>query len=230
MKLKYENILSWGTVIERTVERYSDKIAIISEDKTLNYKEFNEWINRYVHYFVSLGLKKGDVIAVMITNRPELLMILFASSKIGAITSLINTDLREKSLIHCFTLTPGKVIIIDEECFEVFNRVKSDLSLSEDQKLYFLTDKGRIPCPKGFIDISQEVSNLPIHNPSTTNDIKTLDPIAYLFTSGTTGYPKAAIINHSLFILVYYFYGILLGELTAEAIMSTSLPFFPGTG
>jgi len=230
MKLNYENVLSWGTVIERTVEKYSDKTAIIFEDKTLTYKEFNEWINRYAHYFISLGLKKGDVIEVMIKNRPELLIILFASSKIGAVTSLINTDLREKSLIHCFKLTPGKIIIIDEECFEVFNKVKSDLSLSEDQKLYFLTDKGRISCPEGFIDISQEVSNLPIHNPLITYDIKTLDPIGYLFTSGTTGFPKAAMVDHSLAIMIYYWYGIMLCELTPEDIMYTSLPLFHGSG
>ena len=91
----------------------------------------------------------------MIKNRPELLIILSASGKIGAIASLINTDLHEKSLEHCLKVTPGKIIIIDEGCYEVFNKVKSNLNLSEDQRLHFLPDKGTISCPEGFINISQ---------------------------------------------------------------------------
>jgi len=230
IKLSFENKLSWGTIVERNAEKYSDNIAIIFEDIKLTYKEFNEWVNRYAHYFISLGLKKGDVIEVMITNRPELLIILFASGKLGAITSLINTDLREKSLEHCLKVTPGRVIIIDEGCFENFNKVKSNLTLSEDQRLFFLPDKGTTTCPEGFVDISQEVCDLPIHNPLTTKDIKTLDPIAYLFTSGTTGFPKAAMVDHSIFIIAYYSHGIMNGELTPEDIMYTSLPLFHGTG
>lgn len=230
MKLNFENKISWGTILERSAEKYSNNSAIIFEDTKLTYKEFNEWINQYANYFISLGLKKNDIVEVMITNRPEILVILFASGKIGAITSLINTDLRQKSLEHCLKLTPGKVIIIDEGCIEDFNKIKSKLDLTEDQRLYFLPDEGAIPCPEGFIDISQEVHNCPAHNPSTTNDIKTLDPIAYLFTSGTTGFPKAAMINHSVFIQVYYGFGIMLGELTPEDIMYASLPLFHGTG
>ena len=230
MKLNYENKISWGTIVERNAEKYSNNIAIIFEDIKLTYKEFNEWVNRYAHYFISLGLKKGDIIEVMITNRPELLIILSASGKIGAIASLINTDLRERSLEHCLKVTSGRVIIIDEGCYEVFNKVKSNLNLSEDQRLYFLPDKGTIPCPEDFINISQEVSDLPVHNPPTTNDIKTLDPIAYLFTSGTTGFPKAAMVDNSVFIQVYYALGIMIGELKPEDIMYTSLPLFHGTG
>jgi len=230
MKLNYENKISWGMILERNAEQYSNNIAIIFEDTKLTYKEFNEWINQYANYFLSLGLKKGDIVEAMITNRPEILTILFAASKIGAITSLINTDLREKSLEHCLKLTPGKVIIIDEGCFESFNNVKLKLNLSEDQKLFFLPDQGNLPCPEGFIDITQEIRNFSIHKPSSTEEIKTLDPIAYLFTSGTTGFPKAAMINHSIFIQIYYGFGVMMAELTPEDIMYASLPLFHGTG
>ena len=64
MKLNYENKISWGTIVERNAEKYSDNIAIIFEDIKLTYKEFNEWVNRYAHYYISLGLKKGDIIEV----------------------------------------------------------------------------------------------------------------------------------------------------------------------
>ena len=226
MNIPSENKISWGTIIERNAEKYADNIAIKFEDTTFTYKEFNELINKYAHYFLSLGLKKGDVVEIMMTNRPEFLMIFYALGKIGAIASLINIDLREMTLMHCLKLTPGKLIIIDENCYESFNAVKQDLDLSDDQNLHFLPNQGLISIPEGFIDLSQAVKNFPIINPPTTSKVKTFDDIAYLFTSGTTGFPKAAIVRHYTLISSYYFYGRGLGNLTPEDTMYVSLPLF----
>ncbi len=221
-----ENKVSWGELVETNAEIYSDNIAIKFEDITLTYKEFNEWVNRYAHYFLSLGLKKGDVVELMMTNRPEYLMIVYAVGKIGAITSLINIDLREMSLAHCLKLTPGKIIIVDENCFDTFSKVKSDIDLSEHQLLCFFPDQGLIPTPEGFIDLSQEVKSFPIDNPSTTKDVKTSDTITYIFTSGTTGFPKAVKFAHSTMVACYYAFGQVIAELTPNDTMYVSLPLF----
>ncbi len=225
-KIAEENKISWGDLVEKNAEIYSDNIAIKFEEMTLTYKEFNEWVNRYTHYFLSLGLKKGDVVELMMTNRPEYLMIVFAVGKIGAITSLINIDMREMSLAHCLNLTPGKIIIVDENCFDSFQKVKSDLDLSEDQILCFFPDQGLITTPEDFIDLSQEVKNFPVDNPSTTQDVKTSDPITYIFTSGTTGFPKATIFAHATMVACYYAFGRAIGEFTPNDTMYVTLPLF----
>jgi len=225
-KLVDKNEISWGKLVEINAEKYSDNIAIKFEDMKLTYKEFNEWVNRYAHYFLSLGLEKGDIVQLIMTNRPEFLMILTAVGKIGAITSLINIDLREKSLSHCLKLTLGKSIIIDENCFEIFNQVQSDLDLTEDYPLHFLPDQGLISTPKGYIDLSQEVKNFPVHNPLTTMNVKTSDTITYIFTSGTTGFPKATLFAHSTMLAGYYIFGPVLCELTPDDTMYVSLPLF----
>ena len=149
-----ENKISWGTVIEESAEKFADNIAIKFEDKTLTYREFNEWVNRYAHYFISLGLKRGDVVELVMANRPEYLIIVTAIGKIGATTSLINIDLRESSLAHCLKLTLGKFVIVGENCFDIFNDVKPELNLSQDQKLFFLPEQGSIATPPDFIDLS----------------------------------------------------------------------------
>ncbi|MFX1340697.1 MAG: long-chain-acyl-CoA synthetase, partial [Promethearchaeota archaeon] len=196
------------------------------EDTTLTYKEFNEWVNRYAHFFLSLGLKKGDVIELMMTNRPEYLMILTAAGKTGVISSLINIDMREMSLAYCLKLTPGKLIIVGENCYESFSAVQSDLDLLKDQKLYFLPDQGLISIPGNFIDLSQEVKNFPVDNPSTTRDIKTSDIIAYIFTSGTTGFPKATRFANYTMVACYLLFGKIIAEFTPEDTMYVSLPLF----
>ena len=67
-KMVEENKISWGALVEVNAEKYSDKTAIKFEDITLTYKEFNESVNRYTHYFLSLGLKKVDVVELIMTN------------------------------------------------------------------------------------------------------------------------------------------------------------------
>jgi len=225
-KINQENKISWGTIVERNAREYPNNMAIKFEDMTLTYKEFNEWVNRYANYFISLGLKKGDIVKLMMANRPEYLMIVYAVGKIGAITSLINIDLREMSLAHSLNLTPGKFIIIDENCYESFDAVQSDLDISEVQILLYLPDQGLIPIPKDFVDLSEEVKNFPTDNPLTTKDVKPSDIITYIFTSGTTGFPKATKFAHATLVGACYAFGQAIGEFTPDDTMYVSLPLF----
>ena len=101
--------------------------------------------------------------------------------------------------------------------------------MSKDQKLFFSPDRESVEVPDEFIDLSQVVKDFPTHNPSITDDIKTEDPIAYLFTSGTTGLPKAAITNHRKLVTQAYYFGQATFELTPEDTVYVPLPFFHGT-
>jgi citronellyl-CoA synthetase len=229
MKLGIENKISWGTIVEKNAQEYSDKIAIRFEDVSLTYKEFNDQVNRYTHYFISLGLKKGDVVEIFMTNRPELLIIFTAIGKIGAINSLINTELREKTLTYCLNLTPGKIIIVGSELIDEFSKIKSELNLSNDPILLFSPDKDSKSPPNDFIDLSNVVNEFPSHNPPTTSKVRTNDPLVYFFTSGTTGLSKAATVIHRSLIFNGHAIGLLITELTPDDTIYVALPFFHAT-
>ena len=224
-----ENKISWGSCVEEKAQQYPDYIAIKFEDTTLTYKEFNELVNQYANYFISVGLKKDDVVKVLIKNRLEFLLVYTANAKIGAISSLINTDLRKQTLVYSLNHTPGKIVIVGEECFEIFNNVKSDLNLLDALKLCFIPDSGDMTFPEGFIDLPQAVKNFPVDNPSTTSNVQTKDVLAYLFTSGTTGLPKAALLTHYRVILPGIAFGHLIAEFTPDDVIYIPLPFFHGT-
>ncbi len=228
-QISAENKTSWGSILEQNAQKFSDNPAIKFEDKILTYKEFNEKVNQYANYFISLGLKKGDVVKVLIKNRIELLLVYTANAKIGTISSLINTDLRKKTLVYSLNLTPGKIIVIGEECFETFNEIKSDINLSDAKQLCFIQDSGEMSLPEGFTDLPQAVLNLPVDNPSTTNDIKPQDVIAYIFTSGTTGLPKAALLTHARVTIGGYVFGTMIASFTPDDTIYIPLPFFHGT-
>jgi len=228
-KIYTENNISWGSVLEDNARNFSDNPAIKFEDTILTYKEFNEKVNQYANYFISLGLKKGDIVKVLIKNRIELLLVYTANAKIGVISSLINTDLRKKTLVYSLNLTPGKIIVVGEECFKTFDEIKSDINLSDAKQLCFIHDSGEMSLPEGFTNLPQAVLNLPEDNPSTTNDIKTPDIIAYIFTSGTTGLPKAALLTHARVTLGGYYFGTMIASFTPDDTIYIPLPFFHGT-
>jgi len=230
MKIVRERNPSFGEIIERNAIKYADNIAVKFEDIELTYKEFNEWANRYANYFISLGLKRGDVIEVIMRNRPEMMFIIAAVAKLGVSGSLINPDLRRKSLIHSLKTTPGKTFIVDEECFNMFDDVKSDLELSADQKLHFSPDRREIPCPDDYINLAEAVKNFPIENPPGTADITVDDNLVFIFTSGTTGLPKASYYPHLRLVAGGIMIGAIHAEMTTDDTLYVTTPLYHSNG
>ena len=222
-----ENRESWGSMLEETAEKSPDNAAIKSEDGSYSWKEYNEWTNRYANFFIARGLQKGDTVVVFLENRPELLMVYSAMGKIGAANSMINTNLRQDSLLHCLKLNPANTFIVGEEVLDAFEEVKAELNLREDQHIYFLRDKGEKTAPDGYVDLKDAIENIPPTNPLTTAEVKPPDPLSYVFTSGTTGgMPKAAIVTHGRLVRGAYFNGIAVLNMKPNDTMYVPLPFF----
>jgi len=227
VNLGVENRESWGSMLEETAARFPDNAAIKSADGQYTWKAYNEWTNRYAHYFLSRGLKKGDTVAVFLENRPELLMVYSAMAKIGVINAMINTNLRLDALRHCLTLSPIKAIVVGEEVLEAFEEVRDDLGLGVDQQTYFLKDNGREKAPPGYIELKDGIDKMALANPAATAEVKLADPIAHVFTSGTTGgMPKAAVIIHKRLVSGAYYNGKIVLNMQPGDTMYVPLPFF----
>ncbi|KKK81708.1 hypothetical protein LCGC14_2810740, partial [marine sediment metagenome] len=230
-ELTLDTKYSVGLRIEENTANYPDKLALLYEDEKYTHKEFNSLVNRYANYFLKFGLKKSDVAVVYVENRSEYMFIIVALGKIGVVSSLINTNLRENPLIHSMTHTPGRIYIIGEELFQAFEDVKSKLRLSDGQKqnLFYLPDKGELDTPKGFINLKEEIKDSDIMNPPTTSEILMKDPFVYIFTSGTTGLPKAAIMKNRSIITAMGWWEMVVGMKTDDIIYITT-PLFHSHG
>lgn len=187
---------SLGMILEQNAITFANNKALLFEDEVYTYKEFNEWVNRYANFFLSLGVEKFEVINVFLENRSDLMFIMGAMSKIGTIGSLINTRQRATTLQHSLKLNQVRFYVIGEELIDAFEEVKGDLELSEKDKLYFLKENDESVIPEGYIDIREELPLQSIKNPPTTNQMFGRDTYAFIFTSGTTGLPKAAHIRN----------------------------------
>ena len=229
LSVKDEDNYSLGRVLEENAEIHPDRKAILYEDRSLTHAELNAAVNQHAHYFLSLGVKRGDPVIVFVENRPELLIIIGALAKIGAISSLINTNQRDEVLTHSITQTKERVFVIGEELVEAFEAVRGNLDLSGGERIHFVPDKGPRTANEGYIDLPDATKHQSTDNPATTTEIQIKDPICYVFTSGTTGMPKAAILGNRRWIAALHGFGRLLMNLKSHDVLYCSLPLYHTT-
>ena len=227
-KLKPGDCGSLGMFIEENAVKHADVPALLFESEKYTYKEFNEQANRVANYFLSQGIKRGDLVVVLLDNRPDLLFTIAGLGKIGAISSLINPNLRAAVLEHCVTIEPAVSYIIDEDLVGAFEEIRPNIDLKPDSKIYFSTNRGDKAAPDGYVDLKSELSAADMANPSTTATVEIQDPLCYIFTSGTTGKPKAAIFEHHRWISAQYGFGAEM-SLTPKDRIYIPLPFSHST-
>ena len=87
-------------VFKRTVDRCPDRTALIFEDKRWTFLDLEDYSNRVAHFFLGLGYKPGDCVALFMENRPEYVGIWLGCAKIGIVPALINSNLSGKPLLH----------------------------------------------------------------------------------------------------------------------------------
>ncbi|APV37278.1 long-chain-acyl-CoA synthetase [Acinetobacter soli] len=221
-----------GIAFEKAVKRNPDGAALLFEDERYTYQELNEWSNQIAHYYLSLGARKGDVIAVMLENRSELLATVIALAKIGVTIALVNTSQTGKVLSHSINLVKPIALIFGDEVHHCIDEIRADLNINEDRFHWFADQATRQDvgtAPHGYINLAEQIDHFPKFNPPTTHTVQGKDGLFYIYTSGTTGLPKAVIFTHSRWTLAYGTYGHVL-DLNPDDVMYVTLPLYHATG
>ena len=221
-----------GIAFEKAVKRNPEGFALYFEEQKYTYNELNEWANQIGHYYLSLGAQKGDVIAVMIENRAELVATIVALAKIGVTAALVNTSQVGKVLTHSINLVNPIAVIVGEECRQAVDDIRNDLTVAPDRLHWFADQATRVDAgkaPKGFLNLAEKIDQFPKFNTPTTASVKGKDGLFYIYTSGTTGLPKAVIFTNSRWTLAYGTYGHVL-NLNKDDVMYVTLPLYHATG
>lgn len=217
---------SIGTHLEAHAKKQPDAPAIRYLKDEFSYAEVNNWANRYAHYFISQGIQPGDTIAINIENRTECLISVLAVVKVGAIAAMLNTSQRGEVLLHSINLVKPKMMLIGEEQLETVSTVIEDLDADLKTQLHYLEDTGEIPCPNHYKNLETVTKNLSEDNPDTTNKIQMKQPCFYIFTSGTTGLPKASVMSHHRWHKSMAGMGLASMRLRSDDVMYLSLPLY----
>lgn len=223
---KPDKYLSIGSHLEAHAKKRPNAPAIRYLEDEFSYSQINAWVNRYANYFIEQGIVPGDTIAVNIENRTECLVCVLAVVKVGAIAAMLNTSQRSEVLLHSINLVKPKMMLIGEEQLEGMATVENDLDDELKAQLHYLKDTGEHACPAHYKDLNLVTKDFSEENPSTTDKIQMKQPCFYIFTSGTTGLPKASVMSHYRWHKSMAGMGLASMRLRADDVMYLSLPLY----
>ena len=186
---------SMSDYLEQNAAKMPNAPALRYLDRTYSWREYNEAANRVAHYLRARGLQKGDAVAVNLENRPELLFIVMGVLKVGGIAGMINTGQSGDVLAHSLRLVQPKLLFVGEEVLGNMGGVQDWLDAFGKPPI-FVTDTGEESIPQGYVDFDAETAGCASDNLADPPKMVLGDPCYYIFTSGTTGLPKASITTH----------------------------------
>ena len=121
-----------GWHFEQAVLRNPDGTALLYGDRVLSYTEANQRANRIAHHLQAQGISKGDVVAMFVENRPELLLNVLAVAKLGGICAMLNTAQTQAALVHSLNLVSPVAIVVGAELVAAYEDVRADVQTPLD--------------------------------------------------------------------------------------------------
>ncbi|WP_137806740.1 long-chain-acyl-CoA synthetase [Pseudomonas sp. G(2018)] len=223
--------LGWS--FEQATLRNPGGPALMHGEVSLTYAQVNQWANRIAHHLIEQGIGKGDVVAVFIENRPELLVTILAVAKVGAISALLNTSQTCDTLVHSLNLVTPAAIVVGEELVPAFLAVRGRVAIAAG-RTWFVADQDtyRDPgmAPEGFINLMTASVDADSANPASGEQVFFDDPCFYIYTSGTTGLPKAGVFKHGRWMRSSASFGMIALDMRPEDVVYCTLPLYHATG
>ena len=187
---------SIGRVVEYWAQKTPEQPAIRFDDQQWTYGEFNTWANRLAASFSAQGVKAGDSVGILMENRPEVLACVTAVVKLGAVAAMLNHNQRGDVLGHSIGLVKPRLIVVGGECMEAINSTAYSPQTTSDMGFFWCEHPEGSPLQPGYRDLAADIQFRSPRNPRSTNHVRASQACYYIFTSGTTGMPKASVMTH----------------------------------
>src|SRR3569832_94138 len=178
----------FADLVEEWAERQPDYPALMSDRKTLSYRELNERINRYARFALAQGIGKGETVCLLLSGQPDYLAAWLGFSKVGVVAALINTRLVGASLLHCIDVAQAGHIVVGDDLEVALEEIRPRLKRQPKVWRHGSSEAGREKVLTGF-------DTAPL-NSNERRGVGIDDRALLIYTSGTTGLPKAASISH----------------------------------
>ena len=189
--------------IEDSATRFAERSCLLYGDERYDYAQTNRRINQVAHAANGQGLRCGDVVAMCFENRPAFMFVWLGLAKLGVRVVFLNTHISGKPLVHALEETAATHVLIGEECLALFAATEAP-----DNLHYWIWPDAERPASPELrqrctLDFEQLALQAADTNPPAEwrAGLVAGDTGVYIFTSGTTGLPKAAIISHARWLI-----------------------------
>jgi fatty-acyl-CoA synthase len=209
-----------STVITEIASHSADAPALLSDRESFTFSELAERSGRYTQWALQQGIRKGDVVALLMTSRPEYFACWSGIAAAGGIVALLNTNLSGGALAHCIEVARPRHLIVAGECRDALDSALAAADAEFSIWIHGADDER-------FARIDTCLDELP---PDGETPEVTLEDVAlYIYTSGTTGLPKAARVSHGRILQWCQWFAAMLG-VDPEDRMYDCLPMYHSVG
>ncbi|KAI3377479.1 hypothetical protein L3Q82_008651, partial [Scortum barcoo] len=209
------------------VARQPHKKFILFEESSFTYSQADRESNKAARALAAhAGLKEGDTAALYLGNEPHFVWLWLGLAKLGCVASLLNCNIRSKSLLHCFSCCDAKVLLAGADLREAVEEVLPTLK-EQGIRVFILGEDCGVEGIESLSDKIQQASDEPL-SPQLRANINMKSPALYIYTSGTTGLPKAAVINHERLWMVSFLQSI--AGVRSNDIIYIYLPLYHSAG
>jgi fatty-acyl-CoA synthase len=218
------NGLNLPLLVEQLGEGFGAAPALIDDGETLSYRELADRAHGYARWALDRGLRAGDVVCVFMPNCADYLALWLGITRVGGVAALVNTNLVGASLAHAITVASPRHVVVDATLAEPFLTALPHIPSA----IRYWAHGGPI---QGFPSIEQAISDCDGEAPRLASDRapNLRSPALLLYTSGTTGLPKAAKVSHFRILQWSYWFAGLMNSGPSDR-MYDCLPMYHSVG
>ncbi len=236
-----------GDMLDEVVAAHPDKEFLVLPHQRLRvtYGRFREMVNETARGLLALGIEKGDRVAIWSAGCLEWLLVQHAAARIGVVVATVNTNFKGSEVEYVLKQSESNTLFIGSgfrnlDYPTIFAEICPELAASKPGAL--VSDRlpllkrvvsigqGRQPGMHSFADLAAGAASVPIEEVfQRQRSIDPGDPVHIVYTSGTTGFPKGALLHHTGLVGIGYWLGKVL-EVTSEDRLCMLLPIFSSAG
>jgi acyl-CoA synthetase (AMP-forming)/AMP-acid ligase II len=170
-----------GDSLTRTAASKPDQLAVVDGDRRFTYAEFNAYVNRLAHGLAGRGFQRGDALALASGNSADFLAVYYACAKLGVVCVPVNLGWRPDEVAYVLGHSRARGIVVETRLMTALQDVIAKVPEVADV----------IVAPDGLRDLSTHDNS---KEPEVFVDDR--DALTYLYTSGTTSFPKGVVGSH----------------------------------
>jgi long-chain acyl-CoA synthetase len=184
-----------GDSLTRTAAARPHQRAVVDGDLSWTYGEFDAWVNRTANGLAEIGYRRGDALALASGNSAEFLAVYYACAKLGVVCVPINLGWRPDEVAYVLDHSRARGIVVESQLVGAMADAVAKVPEVADVLVAPGThaEYERLPADRRWLPLAEALSDDPTAPDVVVED---RDPLSYLYTSGTTSFPKGVVGSH----------------------------------